>query len=353
MIAPTTTHQYLPSGKNTIARYVILNFSKMDDASLTFDKAIELLEITDLTRISINDLPQLEKKSKKRWHPDKVSHLNNPVITREYTINFQLIEAACQLIYSYLKGSFRAGDPFTENKKGRYEEPEEIIRKNAPDIQQSIKGIWQAVKKTQYKWTVKEIILSDGFKLKDLMKEDFKEDLAMLSVISFFYGSLFFMIASVIAVIISPVAASIVWILWFIHILACFIGVLPLSRLWLPKFLNTVMIKLVNLGLFFYNWAEQQGRESEKPLLLLFIRLPVLFATIVKYVFLFPVYELTKLMLGNKIVGVVKQKVNYYAGAAEWYIDELINKNPGEMTAEELFHLSFLYSEFNTVKSKN
>ena len=42
---------------------------------------------------------------------------------------------------------------------------------------------------------------------------------------------------------------------------------------------------------------------------------------------------------------IVKQNVNYYADAAEWYVDDLIKKDPELMTREELFHLSHLYTE--------
>ena len=52
---------------------------------LTFDQAIELLEITNISKLKKEDLISLEKKSKKRWHPDKVAHLNDPLISKEYT----------------------------------------------------------------------------------------------------------------------------------------------------------------------------------------------------------------------------------------------------------------------------
>jgi len=54
--------------------------------------------------------------------------------------------------------------------------------------------------------------------------------------------------------------------------------------------------------------------------------------------------------VGEKLVGVVKQNVNYYADVAEWYIDELISKNSNEMTSDELFHLSYIYSELSDIK---
>ncbi len=319
---------------------------------LTFDKAIELLEITDISKIKLEDIPQLEKKSKKRWHPDKVTHLNDPAITQEYTVNFQQIELACQMIYSFLKGIYQAGEPFSQPHQSVHEEPEEVIRKNAPDIQNTLKDLWNFIKEKKYRWTVKEVLLSDGFKLKDLLAEDFKEDIAMLSTVSFFYGLVFLGILTAIAGAISQVLGAIVGIVWLLQAISCILGFAPLSRFWLNEQVSEIMFKFINFGLGIYNWAEEQGQTSSKTWVVLLIRLPVIFAKIIKYVIMLPLYELAKIFVGNKVVGVVKQNVNYYADAAEWYVDELIAKNPNDMTSEELFHLSYLYTELSDAKTK-
>ncbi|MBK8586670.1 MAG: hypothetical protein IPN88_15090 [Bacteroidetes bacterium] len=70
---------------------------------LTFDQAIELLEITNISKLKKEDLISLEKKSKKRWHPDKVAHLNDPLISKEYTQKFQQIEFTCKLVLNSLQ----------------------------------------------------------------------------------------------------------------------------------------------------------------------------------------------------------------------------------------------------------
>lgn len=320
---------------------------------LTFDQAIELLEITDMSKIQVEDIPQLEKKMKKRWHPDKVAHLSDPAITQEYTVKFQQIETACQMVYSYLQGTYQAGEAFTQTSNKVHDEPEEVIRKNAPDIQTTLKDLWNLIKEKKYKWTVKEVLLSDGFKLKDLLAEDFKEDIAMLSVVSFFYGLVILGLLAAIAVAINPILGGIVGFIWVLQALSCVLGFAPLSRFWLKnQQVQDIMFKFVNFGLGIYNWAEEQGQTSTKTWVVLLIRLPVIFAKIIKYIIMLPLYELAKLFVGDKVVGVVKQNVNYYADAAEWYVDELISKNPNDMTSEELFHLSYLYTELSDVKSK-
>jgi len=318
---------------------------------LTFDQAIELLEITDISEIKVQDIPRLEKKMKKRWHPDRVAHLKEPVITQEYTLKFQQIETACQMVYSYLHGTYQAGEAFTQTSSKVHEEPEEVIRKNALDIQNTLKDLWNFIKEKKYKWTVKEVLLSNGFKLKEYLQEDFKEDIAMLSVVSFFYGLLLLGILTAICSAINSAFGTLIGIFWALQALSCILGLLPLSRFWLPKGLQPFMLWFINLGLGIYNWAERESQGAAWWVQIL-VAIPNLFALAIKYVILFPLYEIAKAVVSDKVVGIVKNDVNYYADAAEWYVDELITKNPKEMTSEELFHLSYLYSELSDVKSK-
>lgn len=212
------------------------------EKNLTFDKAIELLEITDITKVVANDIPKLSKKSKKRWHPDKVAHIKDISLTQEYTINFQQIDYACQLLSDYLNGTYKAGEAFSTDTNYNPEEPEEIIRKNARDIQTTLSVLWETIKITNYRHSLKEVILSDGFKLKDLLHEDFREDLAMLSVVSSFYGMIMLGILTGICNLINPSLGGIVGVIWFLQAISCLLGVLPLSRFWLPQSIQPIMI---------------------------------------------------------------------------------------------------------------
>ena len=315
---------------------------------ITFDQAIELLEITDISKVTVEEIPRLEKKNKKRWHPDRVAHLKDSVISQEYTEKFQQIEVACQMVLSYLQGTYQAGETFSQPRQSEHQEPVEVIRNNAAELQTKLRDLWTTIKEKQYKWTVKEVLLSDGFVLRDLLREDFKEDLAILSIISFFYGLLILGILTGIATLISPIFGAIVGIVLIVQSLSCIMGLLPLSRFWLPDILNNIMIVFINFGLGVYHWAERQVQNSGNVWVGLLVRLPVLFAKLVKYLVLFPLYEIAKLIIGGKVVGVVKQQVNYYADCAEWYIDDLLVKNPSDMTDDELFHLSYIYSELSS-----
>lgn len=316
---------------------------------ITFDQAVELLEITDISKLTAQDIPKIVKKAKKRWHPDNVAHLNDANLTADYNIKFQEIDEASDMILSFLQGTYQTGTAFANDDEPTYNEPEEIIRENANDMQETLKGLWSLIKEKKYKWSVREVTLSDGFKLGSILNEDFKEDIAKVSIISFFYGCLFFGLVVLITGLFSPFLRTLAEIIWLIQALACIVGFSPLSRLWLPTVIQEIMFKLINFGLAIYNWANDSASHW---LVELLVQVPVLFAYAIKYIILFPLYELAKAVVGDKTVGVVKRNVNYYADAAEWYIDELMTKDPLTMSSDELLHLSYVNSQLSDVEYK-
>ncbi|MBL7821218.1 MAG: hypothetical protein JNL65_11435 [Saprospiraceae bacterium] len=320
------------------------------EQDLTFDRAIELLEITDIAKISINDIPNIAKKAKKRWHPDRVAHLKDVNITKEYTVNFQQIDGACELISNYLNGTYKAGEAFSSKTEYYQEEPEEVIRKNANNIQTTLKNLWETIKGTKYRHSIKEVLLSDGYRLKDLLHEDFKEDIAMLSIVSFFYGAILIGILAAIGSAIDPAIGTLISIFGMFQVLSCFLGLLPLSRFWLPQQLQEIMLWFINFGLGVYNWAERESSVAAWWVQIL-VAIPNLFALAIKYIILFPLTEIAKAIVQDKVVGVVKDNVNYYADVAEWYIQDLLNKHPNEMSRDELFHLSYLYTELSDINT--
>lgn len=146
----------------------------------------------------------------------------------------------------------------------------------------------------------------------------------------------------------SPLIGSLVGIFWFLQGISCLLGILPLSRFWLPEQLQTIMLWFINFGLGVYNWAERESTTAALWVQIL-VAIPNLFALAIKYIILFPLTEIAKAIVQDKVVGVVKENVNYYADIAEWYISDLLNKNPNEMSRDELFHLSYLYTELSDV----
>lgn len=192
--------------------------------------------------------------------------------------------------------------------------------------------------------------MSDGYKLKYLLHEDFKEDIAMLSIVSLFYGVILIGVLSAIGSAINPMIGSLIGIFGIFQAISCLLGLMPLSRFWLPNQIQEVMIWFINFGLGVYNWAERESSSAAWWVQLL-VAIPNLFALAFKYIILFPLTEIAKAIVQDRVVGVVKENVNYYADVAEWYIQELLHKNPNDMSRDELLHLSYLYSELSDAKA--
>lgn len=320
---------------------------------ITFDAAIDLLEITDISKVKLEDIPKLKRKANSRWHPDKIEHLNNPSLTKEYIENFQQIEFASKLIADFLSGEYHAGEQFSKNQQYYYESEKNIDRNNAEFYQQTIKNVWPSIKQSKYKWSVEEYIISDGRKIKELLDLDFKEDVAVLSIISLFYGIILIGLTTAITGIFSPVAGTIVGIVFLIQATSCVLGFLPLSRFWLPTIISDAMILFVNFGLGIYNRAHRSADKSNSVWLRLLVQIPLLFAKLIKYIILLPLYQITKAILGDKIIGLVKKNESYYADIAGWYIEELLDKPIKNMTDEEISRLSYLYHQFNAFQKNN
>jgi len=313
------------------------------DSTLTFDSAIEILEITDISKVKPNDISKIIRKAQSRWHPDRIAKFQNEEEIAKYTKNFQLIEPAAELIREYINGEYKAGDKYEKKQERVYEEPSEIIRRNAKNIQDFLKNIWNKIKSSKYKYHQKEEILSDGFSLKELLDMDFKEDLVIPAIISFVIGPIVLLIPLIIAAIINKVLGYFVTAFIFIHMIFCLLGFLPLSRFWLPEPITSIMIWFITWGRNVYN---RLSMNSDSIIFSILLLIPLGLAFAIKYLVLFPLTLIAKVIIGDKIVGVVKETVNYYAGFAEWYVDELIGKDYNQMTERELFDLSDLYKEF-------
>ncbi len=318
--------------------------------NITFDQAAEILEITNVEELTLEFLNKRIIRAKKRWHPDTIAHLNDKDLLDTYTKNFKLIDPAAKLILAYLKGEYGVKDKFQNVHYAQTKEPFEIIRENAREMQIKLNRLWEMIKEKKYKHTVEEIVLSNGFVLKELLSRDFKKDIAMLAVISFVtYNSTLGLLTLVLGMF-YPVIGLIGGGFWLSHAFFNFLAFLPLSRFWLPEKLQYLMFWFVGIGLKIHNWLSFVFQFNLGAMLVL--QFIILMGKFFKYIILFPLYEVAKLMVGNRVVGVIKQKTNYYANVAEWYIKYLIQKSPAEMDEQELYDLSYLYTELIDVEKE-
>lgn len=303
---------------------------------MTLDEAIELLEITaDLDSLTEKELYEKRKRAMRRWHPD---HQSDEVVKARYEQHFKRIEPAVQLILQYLNGTYIPGQPFEETRNSRQGVSEEELRREARLYQERIQSVWEPIRRQSWKMAVQETLLSDGFKLRDKLREDLQDDIAALSILSFFSGFYAYLALSIPAAML-PFILYLTTPLFLFHALCCLILLLPLSRLWLPEKLADVALFSGNTGLKIGDFILRTlGRWAIFRILVMW---PFYFAKGASLLIVRPLYELVGYLLKDKVVGVKKRMVRYFNDFyPEAYVDMLLGKDPTQMDHIELVHLS-------------
>lgn len=307
---------------------------------MTLDEAIELLEITeDIDKITEKDLNNKRRRAMGRWHPDLVATANDETKAR-YERNFKNVEPAVQLIYQYRTGTYFAGQDFEKGNAatGAHSRQQEAdMRSNARQWVAGIQKVWQQIKNSGWAMTVRDTILSDGFRLRDVLRQDIKDDVMALSVTSLFYGFYGF-IAFCIPGIFLPYILFITLPVFVIHSLLCMLLILPLSRIWMSGWLTDAAIFSCNKGLIIGDVIMKTlGRWKFFRAL---VNWPFYFAKGMTLLIITPLYELAGYLLRDKVVGVKKRCERYLSDYPEFYIEQLLQKDPAQMTWLELRHLS-------------
>lgn len=312
-------------------------------------QATDLLQIVDVSHVTVDDLPRVIKKAQKRWHPDRVAHLHNAEETGRYTNNFQLIDTAAAVVRSFIGGSYRAGSGINSDRATQAtREPEEIIRENAAEMQAVLRRLWEHIKTTKYKWSEQEVVFSEGDKIRDLIEKDLADSITTLSTTSLVYGSMVWWFIAMFGLAIHPVIGGILAVGWLSHCLSCLLGMLPLTRFWIYDKAESVMLWFINFGLRIATWFERKAQADGSAaglIVAVIVFIPRLLGLAVQYVVIMPICFLISSIWGDKVIGVIKKRVSYYGDAADWYIEKLLAMNPATMTSEQLIHLSRIYSQ--------
>ncbi len=311
---------------------------------MTLDEAIELLEITeDIDKISEKELNNKRKRAMQRWHPDTVPHADDATKSR-YEKNFKNIEAAVQAIYQYRTGTYFSGQDFSQENassgSSNSRQQESNLRSNAPVWLGNIQQKWQQIRQSGWSMHLKETILSDGFRLRDVLRADIKDDIMAVAITSLFYGFYAFVALSI-PTLFLPFLLILTLPIFIIHSLLCILLVLPLSRIWMPDKLTDAAIFSCNKGLKIGDIILQIfGRFKFFRAL---VNWPFYFAKGMTLLVIRPLYELTGSILKDKSVGMKKRRERYLSGFPEMYIDQLLQKDPNAMSLQELRHLSDLH----------
>ena len=317
--------------------------------ALTLGEALSILEINSIDDLTESEIAKQKKKAYVRWHPDKIAHTGDKNKIELYTAKTKLIEPAVQLLQLYLKGEYDPRQKFDDTGRSyEYEEPLEVLRRNAPMMQAELSKVWSRVVETQFMKTEEETVLSEGHTLESLLRDDLQSDIVPLGITLMLHGFVIAMIIGIVggiwSIFSSRYGGFIIGVANYgfpVHFLICILVLLPLSRFWLPTLLarfvdwySTAMSNIIPTDNAFWNIVEVIG---------------MVVGYIVKYVVVYPLYFVAIALVGQKVVRRVVVKQAYYANLASWYIEQLIRENPQSFSDEQLYHLGHAYSAFKTV----
>ena len=228
-----------------------------------------------------------------------------------------------------------------------------------------LRRVFSEIKSTGYKVETKTIEVSDGFTIKEMLEQDLKDNVLVLtlmsilgSILNFFFLSFLGLVISAFSMDLANIYFVILSLVIFIQVILSAIAILPLSRFWLPVMIGNLSLQAVNNGLSFYQWwfASNTSTSSSGCFLTLPISLMIiavrLTAESIKWLILVPAFMVTGMILGEKRLGVVKHNETYFAGVASWYANKLIDSQVDTLNADDLQALSYLYSEYREVWKK-
>jgi hypothetical protein len=318
-------------------------------SNVSLELALDVLDISnkDLDGLTEEKLKSVMKSAKSKWHPDKVSSLNNPELTKLFTKKFQLIEPALLTLKQYLTRNEYAENNMHDNGHV-YKSNVDVIRENADHMKSILMGCWSDVVEKGFLLEVKEEVLRAGESLKELLSTQQSVNLPYLAVLSFISFTSIWGAITIVFLLISPLLGLIAFIFWLLMLLFNFIAILPLSDYWLPAKLDLAKYWFVNFGLSIYNLAARSLGGSR--ITMIYLSLLRFIAGLFKYIIILPLNFVIKLLFGNKVVGRIVSIHRFYAEVHEDKIMHILSKDIQELTEDELYTLSHLYSNLTDVK---
>lgn len=323
---------------------------------ISIDETIRILEIADLSSAKLADLPLLRRKAQKRWHPDTIASLRPSEETRKrYEANFRNIDAAIGTLERFIRGDAVPGAP-EGGAPPPQDEPEDVIRRNAPDMQARLRDLWASARASL---TPVDVVIADGWKIGDLLKQDLDDDMPVRAFAGWIGGALPLLMLYDSAAGPARYGYSMAWyafptLLGLIGFtLVCATMILPASRFWLPPPVTLIGLYALDIGLWLFRamhvlmrWVGRFG-----PILIwaywafwLVIILPVMLVRGAQWIILHPLYFVVGNAMEHKRIGRMFYRDRHWHGVREKDINRLLNANPAGMSRRDLHTLSGLYS---------
>jgi hypothetical protein len=320
--------------------------------SVSLEFAIDLLELTneDVVQLTEDKLKAKAKAARGKWHPDRVANLDNSEQSALYTKKFQSIEPSVDLIRKHIiEGGSRSSD-FIKEERQSSKSNVQIIRENADHMLDTLRACWPDVIAKNFMLDIKKEVLHPGSRIADLVDDDLKTNIAYLAILSFLSFTSIWGVVVLMLLIFSPVMGLIGFIFWVLMALFNFVGVLPISRHWLPKKLELVMYWFIEFGISIYNFCARSFSGST--MVTLYLSLLRFVASLLKYVIVIPIYGLVSVLFGKRVIGKVESISHTYASVYKGEIERILSAEVVDMSEDDLFTLSYLYSNLIDVRQE-
>ena len=305
---------------------------------MTIDQAIELLGIIeDIDTISADTLKSKKRAAQRRWHPDMSPSQDEATLNR-FKENFQKIEAAAACILSYQKygyaprdeSDFAAANPENVQKEAQ-------DRQSAATWKAEIQKRWTNIKAANWRIEQRDTILSDGFLVREQLRQDLKDQTPVWGFISIF-GSFYLFAALTFLGMFLPFLMYLITPLFFLQVALCVLYALPMSAVWLPDWLYRIAAASCDVGLKVCQFI------SDVPLIRRFADCPYYFAVGFLLVGITPLYNFVGKKLKDKVVGVQRKTQAFFGDYQVAYVEDLIQKDPHQMSRFDINHLFRVYN---------
>ena len=310
--------------------------------TIDLQDALFILGIGNIKTVKDLDLTSIRRKAQKRWHPDRImGHNPSKDELDRYTRNFRNVESALNIIRAYTNGTYKANRTSSDARSKKHR-PKEPPRPSVSDMQERIKKAWSKVEAAHYKKSTVTNVDKEGFSVKTLIMRDLRRNFPIKTLTNFIDGyvtinllhiAILLFISKEWRIDFAPMAVLIPYTCVFL------LAILPLSRYWLPKDINTI-VENIEKSLFFINtfWWHAPAR--------FFWALASVIAWTIYILILYPLYLTVALLLHNKIIGRVEKQEYVYAGFTRAYISYLISATPQHLNQKHLSDLRRAYQEF-------
>lgn len=339
-----------------------INMTPADAFQILNLSASDLENMKKMNENSLDSyLKKIKRNSQKQWHPDKIASTNpSPEIVQRYQQNFIKIETSIQIVQSYILGEspIYSQQSNTDEDQTSYQSrksaDENVVLNHILHMQKTLKDILEEVQLNDYKYRKEKIILVQGRRLKDMLRQDIDDNIPVICVLAFInWIFVMILLGGTVGAITddNPIALGIMNSLLLLQFFCCFLGLLPVSRYWLPNPIFAIVQSVVGGGMRIHMFIVERANSSE---FFFFLTIPLIligwFATFIKWVAIAPIYLIIGIFIGDIRLGEITDVVHYYADVPLRHINKLINENPDHLNMEHIYTLSHLYKELKDVR---